>query len=142
MRERPSLGTPFGTDGPWLGAILDVLADLHDLLDERLPRAGEGRPVKVNEPAPEVPAQGAVPVSEPAPDLPTRPAEPVAEPAPDEPDEDVPADLPEPPPRAGKGSGLNAWRAFADATGVGYEPDADRGDIIAACVDAGVIPAE
>ncbi|MEU7905309.1 hypothetical protein [Actinoplanes sp. NPDC049118] len=42
-----------------------------------------------------------------------------------------------PPPRSGKGSGAEAWRAYAAAVHVTVADDADRGDIIAACVRAG-----
>ncbi|MFG3710890.1 hypothetical protein [Micromonospora sp. NPDC047730] len=43
------------------------------------------------------------------------------------------------PPRAGAGSGADAWAAFAAANGVQVDADASRNDIIAACVRAGVI---
>lgn len=39
------------------------------------------------------------------------------------------------PPRAGKGSGLEAWRTYAQAQGISVPDDANRDDIIAA-VDA------
>lgn len=137
---RPQLGTPFGTDGPWLAAILDVLHDLHDLLDERLPQAARTvRPV--SEPAPDDRPTTAVPMSEPAPDEPPADEPPAAEPAPDdepEPEEEVL----EPPPRAGRGSGMSEWQAFARLAEVVYPDGATRADIIAACVKAGVIPAE
>lgn len=137
MGERPNLGVPFGADGPWLAAILNVLHDVHDLLDARLP-AEEG-PVRVSEPAPG--ASTSVPVSEPGRDEPPARAEPAAEPAPDPvPDDDEDEGLPDPPPRAGRGSGLEAWQAFADAAGVGYPEGARRDDIVEACVEAGVIP--
>ncbi|MEU4218131.1 hypothetical protein [Actinoplanes sp. NPDC026623] len=42
-----------------------------------------------------------------------------------------------PPPRSGKGSGVEAWRAYAAAMHVSVADDTDRGDIIAACVRAG-----
>lgn len=146
-RERPALGTPYGTEGPWLAAIVDVLNDLHDLLDARLPAAPKaegGGPVRVTEPAPAGPQVG-VPIAEPAPAPAPAPdeadesdAEPVeiTEPAPD------PTPLPDPPPRAGKGSGLEAWQTFADLTNVQYPAEASRNDIIAACVKAGVITAD
>lgn len=43
------------------------------------------------------------------------------------------------PPRSGKGSGLDAWQAYASGYGVDVAPDADRGDIIAACQRAGLL---
>lgn len=147
-RPRPALGTPFGADGPWLAAILDVLNDLHDLLDDRLSKAdASGEPVRVEEPAPQSEPVTAVPVQEPAPVR-----------APDVPDPDEDEDnaglvevtepdpaaekvLPPPPPRAGRGSGLDPWRAFADDVKVPYSPNDGRDDIIAACVRAGVIEA-
>ncbi|MFE2912823.1 hypothetical protein [Kitasatospora indigofera] len=43
------------------------------------------------------------------------------------------------PPRAGKGSGKDAWSDFAAAKGVEVEPGANRDDIIAACEAAGVV---
>ena len=47
-------------------------------------------------------------------------------------DEPAPADQP---PRAGKGSGVEVWRAHAEKVGVTVPDDATRDDIIAA-VDA------
>lgn len=121
---RPQLGTPFGVDGPWLAAILDVLHDVHDLLDARLPQL----------------EQDAASVSEPAPDVAPSRTEPVSEPDPD--DEPKQEELPDPPPRAGRGSGVAEWEAFADLAKVDHPEGASRSDIIAACVAAGVIPAE
>ncbi len=148
VRERPALGTPFGTDGPWLAAILDVLGDLHDLLDARLPAAASAvRPV--SEPATARPGREVVPVSEPAPD--NTPAGPEPEPDVDEEpqteepqiSEPEPAEgLPEPPPRAGRGSSLKAWQTFADRAGVEVPEGASRDDVIVACELAEVIPAE
>lgn len=43
-----------------------------------------------------------------------------------------------PPPQRGPGSGTAAWRAYAEANGVQVAPDADRGDVITACREAGV----
>jgi hypothetical protein len=146
VRERPALGNPFGVDGPWFAAILDVLGDLHDLLDARLPRPDQEGATRVTEPVPSAVPPGAVPVSEPAPDKPPVEAQPVTEPAPDrepEPDDEPEkAALPDPPPRSGRRSGLVAWQAFADTAQVPYGPDDSRDDIIAACVTAKVIPAE
>ncbi len=146
-RVRPNLGVPYGTDGPWLAALVETVSDLYDLLDARLPTpasadGGEPAPtgpVRISEPAPATPPdETATPVAEPDPDEPPADDEPVevTEPASD----DRPS-LPPPPPRHGKGSGLDAWQAFASVAKVPYAPDAGRNDIIAACVDAGVIPA-
>lgn len=146
-RARPNLGTPYGADGPWLAAILDTLGDIADMLDARLPAAasadgggpGAGRLVSVSEPAPGgKPAWKVKPVSEPAPAGPADeddagPVE-VAEP--------VKASLPPPPPRSGRGSGLDAWQAYANLAGVTYTANDKRDDIIAACVAARVIEAE
>lgn len=149
-RARPQLGTPFGADGPWLAAILDTLGDIADMLDARLPQpatagGGPGGPVPVSEPDPNrPPSPEAQPVSEPTPDRPdgdgdgdedddrdgSEPVK-VSEPAPD---------LPPPPPRSGRGSGLDAWQAFANVAKVTYPADAKREHIIAACINAGVIP--
>lgn len=137
MGARPQLGTPFGTDGPWLQAILDVLHDVYDLLDARLqqPQADAGKgPVRISEPAPDRPPGESQPVTEPAPDAP-----PDADDEDPEPVEEPARDLPEPPPRHGRGSGLEAWQAFADAAGVTYPAEASRADIIAVCEHAGVI---
>lgn len=135
-RQRPAVQA-FTADGPILVALLDVIGDLHDLLDARLPRPAEqvgGGPVRIAEPAPAGPPAKAEPVSEPAPEgapsVPDGEPEKVSEPGPD---------LPEPPPRAGRGSGLDAWQTFAGLNKVGYAEDASRNDIIAACVAAGVI---
>lgn len=151
-RVRPNLGVPFGTDGPWLAALMDVVSDLYDLLDARLPapapadggeRASAG-PVRISEPAPDRrPQREATPVSEPGVDKPPAVDEDdtdgdaveVTEPAPD----DRPS-LPPPPPRRGKGSGIDAWQAFANLAKVKYGPDASRDDIADACERAGVIP--
>ena len=46
-----------------------------------------------------------------------------------------PAAGPVAPPRAGKGSGLDAWVAYAEALGLDVDPDATRDDIIAAVDD-------
>jgi len=46
------------------------------------------------------------------------------------------------PARSGKGSGVEAWRAFAAANGVDTDSDMSRDDIIDACEQAGVVPAE
>jgi hypothetical protein len=133
-RQRPALGTPFGADGPWLAAIVDVLADLHDLLDARLPQPANndnGGPVRISEPAPAGPPPKAVPVSEPAPDgPPEEEAEAVTEPAPD---------LPDPPPRAGRGSSLAAWTSWAQRADVAVTDGMSRDDIINACISAGVL---
>lgn len=43
-----------------------------------------------------------------------------------------------PPPKAGKGSGEDKWRAYAASQGVDVADIEDRGDIIAALKDAGV----
>lgn len=48
----------------------------------------------------------------------------------------------DPPPRSGRGSGLEAWGSFAQANGVGVDSDMARDDIIAACEAAGVIERE
>lgn len=133
-RERHRLGTPFTADGPWLAALLDALNDVYDLLDARLPRPGEaGRPVKVEEPGPSEAPPVVVPVSEPAPHTPPSSPKPAEEPdKTDDPEEDAPAVSPEPPPRAGRGSSLKAWQAFADSLGVDYPADGTRDDVIAA----------
>lgn len=144
-RERSALGTPFGTDGPWLAAILGALDDLHDLLDDRLPKApASGEPVQVNEPAPPVKPARAVPVREPAPvvspEVPKGDDEAEGEPV--EVTEPAPASKPpllSPPPRAGRGSGLDAWQAFATLADVEHSTGIGRDDIIAACELAGVI---
>lgn len=143
VRERPRLGTPLGVDGPWLAAILNTLGDLYDLLDARLPQPVEGdrEPAPVEEPAPATKPSKAVPIQEPAPAAPPGrddedeegvPVE-VTEPAPD------PTSLPDPPPRAGRGSSEQAWRAYAALVGVTTPDGAGRDDIIAACEAAGVI---
>ncbi|MEU8158035.1 hypothetical protein AB0B94_30650 [Micromonospora sp. NPDC048986] len=144
-RRRLNPNPQFSPDGPHLSAILHALYDLHDLLDERLPKAGTGEPEQVKEPAPPAAPTKAVPISEPAPVVApevtandeedeegglvavTEPA-PAASPA-----------LPSPPPRAGRGAGLEPWREFAAAAEVAIPDGARRDDIITACERAGVI---
>lgn len=46
------------------------------------------------------------------------------------------------PSRSGKGSGVEAWRTFAESRGVGVDSDMSRDDIIAACEQAGVLASE
>lgn len=46
------------------------------------------------------------------------------------------------PSRSGKGSGIEAWRSFAESKGVGVDPDMSRDDIIASCEQAGVLASE
>lgn len=46
------------------------------------------------------------------------------------------------PPRSGRGSGVEAWRTFAEQHGVGTDSDMSREDIIAACEAAGVVEPE
>lgn len=48
----------------------------------------------------------------------------------------------EAPPRSGRGSGIEAWRQFAEQNDVGTDSDMSREDIIAACEAAGVIERE
>jgi hypothetical protein len=50
-------------------------------------------------------------------------------------------DVPEPS-RSGRGSGLEAWRVFAESRGVATDSDMSRDDIIAACERAGVVSTE
>lgn len=47
-----------------------------------------------------------------------------------------------PPPRAGRGSSVDAWRSFAEAHGVEVGPDASREEIIVACETVGLIEPE
>lgn len=124
-------------DGPFLAAILDTLDDLYDLLDARLPvRVGgdaadpaEGGAVRLQEPDQSPTAGRLTEPERPGPADPQSPAD-VPEP--------VPAENP-PPARAGRGSSLDAWRAFATAAGVAFTADDGRDDIIAACEAAGVL---
>lgn len=48
----------------------------------------------------------------------------------------------EAPPRSGRGSGVDAWLAFAEQHGVGTDSDMSRDDVIAACEAAGVVAPE
>ncbi|MFI8853680.1 hypothetical protein ACIGW3_26290 [Streptomyces sp. NPDC053499] len=48
----------------------------------------------------------------------------------------------EAPPRSGRGSGVDAWRAYAEAYGVAVDDEMSRDDVIAACERAGVIEPE
>ncbi|MFG1659074.1 hypothetical protein ACGFIY_21330 [Micromonospora chersina] len=143
-----------------LGEQNRLLGDIRDRLPEparvqqklvhppRSPRSsggkGEGGPVPVAEPAPPSPPDKARPVDEPAESIPPGGARPVSEPAPRRAPRrgDDHASLPPPPPRAGKGSGKEAWSSFANIAKVPVPDRASRDDIIAACVRAGVIDPE
>lgn len=62
-------------------------------------------------------------------------------------DVDKPSGAPTPtgedaPPRSGRGSGIDAWLAFAEQHGVGTDSDMSRDDVIAACEAAGVVERE
>lgn len=48
----------------------------------------------------------------------------------------------EAPPRSGRGSGIEAWRQFAEQRDVEVPAEASREDIIAACEAAGVVERE
>jgi hypothetical protein len=48
----------------------------------------------------------------------------------------------EAPPRSGRGSGIDAWRRFAEQNGVGIDSDMSREEIIAAAEDAGLVERE
>lgn len=126
-RERPVVQA-FSGDGLILAAILDVLGDMYDLLDARLqhPAGADRGPVRISEPAPDRPPAKAAPAAEPAADDPPE----VAEPDPD---------LPDPPPRAGRGSSLAAWESWAATVNVAVPDGASRDDIINACQRAGVL---
>ncbi|WP_329032256.1 hypothetical protein OIE71_04750 [Streptomyces sp. NBC_01725] len=56
-----------------------------------------------------------------------------------EPDDDQGGDVP---PRSGRGSGVEAWRTFAEKNNVGTDSDMSREDIIAACERDGVVEPE
>lgn len=62
-----------------------------------------------------------------APAVPTEPA-PASEPSEPTPETEAPAE----PPRSGRGSGADAWRAYAQATGLDIDSDMTRDEIIAA----------
>lgn len=112
---RSDLGAPAGLDGPWLAAILDVLDDMSKtLVDIRDQQGGAAfrEPVKIQEPAPDLPphVEAATAVA--------------------------------PPARAGRGASADAWRAWADHANVTVPDGASRADIIAACEQAGVLAKE
>ncbi|WP_032917994.1 hypothetical protein [Streptomyces rimosus] len=56
-----------------------------------------------------------------------------------QPADETPAAAAPPPARSGKGSGAEAWRAYAERHGVDVTADMSRDDIIAACEQAGVV---
>jgi hypothetical protein len=69
---------------------------------------------------------------------PVPPAPPATEPAGESPaDDEAPAEL-VPPPKSGAGSGVEAWRAYAEANDVEIPADAKREQIWAALADAGI----
>lgn len=143
-RDRSTLGTPLGVDGPWLAAILEALDDIADLLRKQTPQGetvgNEPNEILLGHAASEGPAEAAPAVvdSQADEDEPQAAAEPVkvSEPAPDNPP------LPEPPPRAGRGASAEAWQTWAGRAGVAVADGATRADIIAACERAGVLPVE
>lgn len=120
-RDRSTLGSPLGVDGPWLAAILGALDDIADMLAERLPPPPDSNQapavVAVTEPRPAPnPAPAVVAITEPA-----RPV------------------VPDPPPRMGRGASADAWRDWAHTAGVTLPDGASRADIITACQQAGVL---
>ncbi|MFJ7069197.1 hypothetical protein [Streptomyces sp. NPDC101115] len=48
----------------------------------------------------------------------------------------------EAPPRSGRGSGIEAWRAFAEQNGVDTDDEMSRDDVIAAAERAGLVEPE
>jgi len=118
-----------------LRQVLSCLpAAVHDAASER-----SWREVREPQPASPPPARQ-VEVHEPAPPPTPPPEEPAPNPGSD------PAAVPtagggrpDSPPRAGRGSGLDVWRQWADQVGVAYPAEGRRDDIVAACVAAGVI---
>ncbi|MFC8658107.1 hypothetical protein ACFUCT_23345 [Streptomyces parvus] len=54
----------------------------------------------------------------------------------------VPGDEPVAPPRSGRGSGIEAWREFAEKNDLEVPAEASRDDIIAACEAAELIARE
>lgn len=123
----------------YAAAILSVLDDIKTVLDrvgDRLAssagdiqRAGKRDDGAVPLQEPGVPGQR--PAVEPQP-------EPANEPEP-EPEPDQDEVLPDPPPRAGRGSSLDAWKTWAALAHVQVDDDMTRDDIVAACELAGVI---
>lgn len=65
----------------------------------------------------------------------------ITAPSPDTDEVEAPAAV-SPPPRSGKGSGIEAWRAYARALRVPVPDGAERADIITACEKAGHLPSQ
>lgn len=57
-------------------------------------------------------------------------------------DDLAPPTLLQEPPRSGRGSGVDAWRAYAEQEDVDVAPEASREDVIAALESAGVVQPE
>lgn len=126
-----------------LGELVSAVDRLTVMLRDRLPSPEGQRPVtglvRLTEPdRPAAPDK----VSKRVPGRLVEPAVPapvpLVEPNPDP--EPEPRVVPDPPPRAGRGSSLTAWQAWADQAGVPYGLDDKRDDIIAAAVGAGLLP--
>lgn len=60
----------------------------------------------------------------------------------EEPGAGTPPSTAEAPPRSGRGSGVEAWRKFAEQNGIGTDSDMTREEIIAAAEAAGLIEPE
>lgn len=126
-----------------LGELVSAVDRLTVMLRDRLPSPEGQQPVvgsvRLTEPdRPATPDKVSKRVSgrlvEPAVPAPAPLVEPEPEPAPE------PRVVPDPPPRAGRGSSLTAWQTWANRAGVPYGPDDKRDDIIAAAVRAKVLP--
>lgn len=99
--------------------------------NDDVPAAGDPPEVDPNIPPMPLPAPVDPDPAPPGPSDPTPPAP--GQPAPRA------ATLGDPPPRTGKGSGTTAWTHFATRNNVAVPADAERPEIIAACIAAGLI---
>ncbi|MGW0015521.1 hypothetical protein ACWDVX_37955 [Streptomyces tendae] len=57
-------------------------------------------------------------------------------------DDDAEPDAPKAPPRSGRGSGVDAWRAYAEGNGYDTDDEMSRDDVIALLEREGVIEPE
>ncbi len=123
-----------------LSALDGIAAVVGEIRDRLAAPSGDVEPAPDHRRGVLLPLREPAPPATPAVDEPVPLTEPATEPGHVEPQaEPTAAPTADHPPRAGRGSSLVAWQAFAAGHNVQHDSDASRDDIIAACESAGVI---